>query len=322
MRLLLAAGMVALIAGCSAKPEPGSSSPQTDTPTTESSHPSAEAPPVIEPAAPALPEARSLDEAIAIHSAKSGAFLASSPKIRADGHMYVLHGQISMANGESEFIASNSPSQEGLQQQSGANVIAALVGHGKIFDTESTDYFYVIIPDGLKQYYLDNARVSGRFDLVGRYSANADYETVAGATRPAPVFEAVYFDLWENRRGAQAATKEPETPSGPVGSSAFKAAQSEYDACIEQSGGNFPSMIECSQEDARAQDDRLNAAYKLAMTRAEDKEALRLRQRDWIKERDEECAIESDSGQVGELNHIECIREKTAARADALEAMR
>ena len=62
---------------------------------------------------------------------------------------------------------------------------------------ESTDYFAVVIPKQLEKYYFDNAKVEGGFDLVGRYTSNAKYTTVSGTEKQAPVFEAVYFVLWQ-----------------------------------------------------------------------------------------------------------------------------
>jgi len=45
--------------------------------------------------------------------------------------------------------------------------------------------------------YFEKAKINGGFDLVGRYVSNVSYATVAGQEMAAPVFEAVYFVMWE-----------------------------------------------------------------------------------------------------------------------------
>jgi uncharacterized protein YecT (DUF1311 family) len=79
-------------------------------------------------------------------------------------------------------------------------------------------------------------------------------------------------------------------------------------------------MIQCSEEEAGRQDARLNAAYKAAMARVADKNALRAAQRKWIVSRDKECT--DDGGQAGALNATECVAIKSARRANELEMMR
>lgn len=94
-----------------------------------------------------------------------------------------------------------------------------------------------------------------------------------------------------------------------------------HSKCIAQAESSMPEMIQCSEEEAGRQDARLNAAYKAAMARVADKNALRAAQRKWIVSRDKACA-DDDGGQAGMLNATECVAIKSARRANELEMMR
>ena len=93
-----------------------------------------------------------------------------------------------------------------------------------------------------------------------------------------------------------------------------------HSKCIAQAGSSMPDMIQCSEEEAGRQDARLNVAYKAAMARVADKNALRAAQRKWIVSRDKECT--DDGGQAGMLNATECVAIKSARRANELEMMK
>lgn len=80
-------------------------------------------------------------------------------------------------------------------------------------------------------------------------------------------------------------------------------------------------MIQCSEEEAGRQDARLNVAYKAAMARVENKDALRAAQRKWIAYRNKACPAGDGGGQAGVLNATECIAIKSARRAEELERM-
>lgn len=123
------------------------------------------------------------------HNAKHGGDLASAPKIKPDGGMYYMHGKIKMAGDEPQFLAALSSSKE---NELLANTLRRSRGMG-----ESTDYFAVTIPKSLQKYYTDNAKINGGFDVIGRYVSNTKYKTVAGQEKAAPVFEAVYFVVWQ-----------------------------------------------------------------------------------------------------------------------------
>ncbi|WP_369326430.1 lysozyme inhibitor LprI family protein [Alcaligenes nematophilus] len=250
-------------------------------------------------------QADAFRQAISARGAKAGGELASAPKIRADGELYYLHGKIQQAGEAPSFLASLSPSEE---NELLANALRRSRGMG-----ESTDYFAVVIPKQLQKYYFDNAKIGGGFDVIGRYTSNTKYKTVSGREMQAPVFEAVYLDLWAKRQPqaqAQAAPQQTATTAGA------------YEKCIDAAAGVMPDMIECSNKEAALQDARLNAAYKAAMTAIADKDGLRTKQRQWIKDRDRECALDKDGGQAAMLTSYDCVATKTAQRAAELEAIR
>lgn len=239
-------------------------------------------------------------QAIEIHSSNSGGNLASAPKIRPDGQLYHMSGRIQDANDIVIFasltsIEKNELLLRTLQRAQGVS--------------QSTEYFAVVIPQELEDYYFDNAKIGGGFDLIGRYIQNTEYETVIGQTKRAPVFEAVYLDLWSNRQRMRSSRN----------ASTEVAEDSAYEQCMEDAMGITESMIECSNSEWERQDKRLNAAYKSAMASTQDKNALRAIQREWIKERDSQCKDDGKQGQSGALVAADCMATKTALRADELE---
>jgi len=243
-------------------------------------------------------------QAISTYEAEFGGNLASAPKIRPDGKFYYLYGKIYSAGEKPSFFANRAPSEE---NELISNVLRRSRGMGEI-----TEYFTVIVPDNLQDYYFDNAKIGGGFDLIGRYVSNTKYNTVAGHEMQAPVFEAVYLDLWSKRQTQSIIS--PQRDSAPQ--------ISDYAKCINNAEGVMPEMIDCANEEATRQDARLNAAYKVAMVAITDKNTLRTRQRQWIKERDKECELDNDGGQMAILIHLECVARKSAVRADELEAMK
>lgn len=70
------------------------------------------------------------------------------------------------------------------------------------------------------------------------------------------------------------------------------------------------------KEEYAKQDQRLNAAYRTAMSRAIDRDALKGEQRAWIPQRDKQCAETQD-----DLEYLACLTAATSARADELERM-
>ena len=243
-------------------------------------------------------------QAISTHGAKAGGELASAPKIRADGELYYLHGKIQQASESPSFLANLSPSEE--------NELLAVVLRKSRGMGESTDYFAVAIPKQLQKYYFDNAKIGGGFDLIGRYTSNTKYKTVSGREMQAPVFEAVYLDVWSKRQ--------PKAQAIPQPMAARNAGL--YEKCIDEAAESMPALIGCSNAEAARQDARLNTAYKAAMAAISDKDGLRAKQRQWIKARDQECAIDEDGGQAAVLTSSDCVATMTAQRAAELEAVR
>lgn len=134
-----------------------------------------------------------LDEAAIAFDARRGEAVVISPKLRPDGHMYYMHGKIKIAGDEPTFLAV--PSMSKLEEQNVA--VYNLRGIGQPINMrESTDYFKVVVPKNLQEYYFNNARIEGGVDLVGRYVSNSKFKTVAGQDKTVPVFEVVYFTVW------------------------------------------------------------------------------------------------------------------------------
>jgi len=94
---------------------------------------------------------------------------------------------------------------------------------------------------------------------------------------------------------------------------------SEYESCMRRAGTNTVQSGMCAQKEIVSQDGRLNKAYRQVMQQLAPepsrRDALRTRQRSWLKARDYECNID---GGTFDMN---CVVERTADRADALESM-
>lgn len=279
-------------------------------------------------AASAFAQAQStkFQQAIAATGAKAGGDLTDAPKIKADGALYSLSGTIQQSADDGSFLANLSPSEENVAL---ANVLRQQRG---IVDRPS--YFAISVPKTLQKYYFDNAKIGSGFDVVGRYISNTKYQTVGGQQKQAPVFEAVYFELWSNRSAAPVTYTAPLPTAAPTGAAPTAAPAVQqvkqvpaakkdlYTACMDGAGGVMVDMIECAGAEAKRQDTRLNAAYKIAMAVTSDKEALRNKQRQWIKARDAACPLDRDGGQNAALTQTDCIAQKTSQRANELEALR
>ncbi|KAF1046383.1 MAG: hypothetical protein GAK35_01070 [Herbaspirillum frisingense] len=264
-------------------------------------------------------------QAIAATGAKAGGDLTDAPKIKADGALYSLSGTIQQSADDGSFLANLSPSEENVAL---ANVLRQQRG---IVDHPS--YFAISVPKSLQKYYFDNAKIGSGFDVVGRYISNTKYQTVGGQQKQAPVFEAVYFELWSNRSAAPVTYPAPVAAAAPTvaAPAATPAAQQvkqavakkdPYTACMDGANGVMADMIECAGAEAKRQDTRLNAAYKIAMAATSDKDALRNKQRQWIKARDAACPLDRDGGQNAVLTQADCIARGTAVRANELESLK
>jgi uncharacterized protein YecT (DUF1311 family) len=101
--------------------------------------------------------------------------------------------------------------------------------------------------------------------------------------------------------------------------SAQQGLSSKYTSCMDRAHDNTVQLGMCAQTEIVAQDGRLNKAYQQVMRQLTatpaKRDALRARQRSWLKARDYECNIDGDTFDQN------CVVEKTAARADELERM-
>ena len=95
------------------------------------------------------------------------------------------------------------------------------------------------------------------------------------------------------------------------------AAASPYTACLARAKGPVQAGV-CAQAEMGKQDARLNAAYRRLLDRYVDRPgrtaALRREERAWLARRDRDCAV------AGSGVDQHCVVERTARRADALEA--
>jgi uncharacterized protein YecT (DUF1311 family) len=259
-------------------------------------------------------QAQNFENAVTKYNASSGMHLARSQKIRPDDAMYALIGKIQQADEAPWFFANTSVPEE-------SELLAKVLRRSRGEYGESTDYFGVIIPSSLEKYYFDNASIGGGFDLVGKYVDNIEYETIAGQKKKAPVFEAVYFDLWSNRRKDSIDPAVDSTPTKQTGT------PKSYEDCIEESDGNMQDMIQCGDEEAAKQDKRLNSVYELALQKTPNKSDFQEKQRQWIKTRDQECAVDEEeysgsSGASAAMISLQCLINKTKARADELDGLK
>src|SRR3954447_5227459 len=114
----------------------------------------------------------------------------------------------------------------------------------------------------------------------------------------------------------QAADPEVKTPS-PYGPT--------YDTCMDQSGGVTLAMLNCTADEQRRQDVRLNQAYQRVRdaSRPERKQKLREAERAWIADRDASCSLlaEFQGGTMASLSVSGCFLHRTAERAKWLEEL-
>lgn len=96
-----------------------------------------------------------------------------------------------------------------------------------------------------------------------------------------------------------------------------------FAACMKQANGTTLSLLECTATELKAQDDRLNAAYKRlgASLKPERKDYLVASQRRWMQYRDADCGLQAElAGKQFELLRLNnCFLYTTAIRANQLE---
>ena len=92
---------------------------------------------------------------------------------------------------------------------------------------------------------------------------------------------------------------------------------------MKKSDGSTLSVLECTASELKAQDDRLNAAYKRlgATIKPERKDYLVGSQRRWMQFRDADCGLQAElAGKNFELLRLNnCYLYTTATRAKQLE---
>ena len=99
-----------------------------------------------------------------------------------------------------------------------------------------------------------------------------------------------------------------------------------YERCLAAPDGQSTAgMIQCVAGELKLQDARLNRAYQEAMKRLDlprQRAALKKAQRAWIAYRDADCAslYDPDWGSLARIEANACVLDRTARRADALEA--
>lgn len=123
-------------------------------------------------------EPKNINQAKIAYDAGDGFAIAKAPKLRPDGQLYALSGSISAAeDGTAIFFG---------EVTSWSNSLIPI---------KEFNYIGVRIPKELQDHYFDNARINGRFGLVGRYIDNSSYKTVLGEKITAPVFDAIYLEF-------------------------------------------------------------------------------------------------------------------------------
>ncbi|NYT68770.1 DUF1311 domain-containing protein [Pusillimonas noertemannii] len=199
-------------------------------------------------------------------------------------------------------------------------------------DSQVTGLVVNTINRNIRENPLIAARAGGiraiSVDAVAQvYADPAIRACLADVRRSDGVVENGYTVEWINRSSGEFAIQlvGADTLQARYGkltaqSAPASAAANGYEACIE-AAESTGEMIDCANAEAQRQDTRLNAAYKAAMA-VNDKNALRTAQRQWIKDRDSQCAPNEDGGQMAGLEAADCVATMTAARADELEAMR
>lgn len=168
-------------------------------------------------------------------------------------------------------------------------------------------------------------------DQASRVDANVAETPTTSTAATAPVADVPAADTSTAdapvRADGAAADASPAAEASPdaqaqAGSASLRAS---FAKCAESSGGVDVAMQDCIASEYGYHDNRLNAAYaelKQSLP-AEKMTSLRAAQRQWLIERDSKCSWDAKTeGSAQRLQANYCRMEATAARADALEAMR
>ncbi|MBF6649515.1 hypothetical protein [Methylobacter sp. BlB1] len=128
-----------------------------------------------------------LEEALITFDASRGDSLSSAPKIKPDGAFYGMPGKIAIAHDDDTFVGE-------LVSDNAQQAVMSMLGINNGY-AQYPKYYQIKIPQELKEYYYQNAKINGIFVFVGKYSANQQYTMVDGETGSMPVFEAVFFKM-------------------------------------------------------------------------------------------------------------------------------
>lgn len=96
-----------------------------------------------------------------------------------------------------------------------------------------------------------------------------------------------------------------------------------FQPCVDKAAGATWPMQDCIEAEFDYQDARLNKAYQALMNALPEarRVELRDRERQWLSSRDANCPWDDDTdGQGRRIESNYCVMERTALRADELEA--
>lgn len=98
-----------------------------------------------------------------------------------------------------------------------------------------------------------------------------------------------------------------------------------FHQCMEKAAGETAGMLDCIDDETKAQDAKLNAAYKAAISGLDQSRTKQLQeaQRAWIKFRDANCQFYADpnGGTNAAVAANDCLLSQTASRANELKNM-
>lgn len=233
--------------------------------------------------------------------ASHGWSIANNPKIKPDEKNYYLHGKIQdPIDGEPAFLA--------IQSGSEVNEPLLIAAERSGMAKSSRGVFYVVLPERLADYYYSNASLNQGFDLVGVYADNLPYSSMGGE-KTAPLLYASYFRLWGVDSPHQIDTEESETID-----------------CSDVAGEPMYVLVNCATTELETQDKRLSDEYQRVMSdNKNNKDQIRLAQRQWVKDRDAACNITNEDEPGGPIadsfKRLDCLASLTKTRADQLSKM-
>ena len=98
--------------------------------------------------------------------------------------MYSISGIMEESDGGLNFTAQAVP-----------DFLTALENLKNGVGKSQTTYFFVKIPERMKEIFYKTAKINMKFSIVGKYTANTGYSTMSGQKKSMPVFEVVYWQV-------------------------------------------------------------------------------------------------------------------------------